>query len=166
MKKLTRAILIFLMLLQACTNQTGTTYFVDGELGNNTNSGTSPRKAWETLDAVNARELLPGDKVLLKSGCEYTGPLNPQGSGVDGSPIIIDCYGEGVDPVIAGEGKVENTIRLHNQHHWEIRNLLITNTDGGGWDDMGRSIRRAVYVSADDIGDVEHIHLKNHELMR
>ena len=77
---------------------------------------------------------------------------------------MIDRYGAGADPVVAGQGKVENTVRLHNQHHWEIRNLTVTNTDGGGWDDQGRAIRRAVYVTAEDVGDVKHIHLKNLEI--
>ena len=65
---------------------------------------------------------------------------------------------------MAGHGKVENTIRLHNQHYWEIRNLTVTNTDGGDWDDEGRGIRRAIYVTAEDAGDVEHIHLQNLEI--
>jgi len=108
--------------------------------------------------------LRPGDKILLKAGCQFAGSLQPKGSGAKGKPIVIDRYGEGDDPVVAGAGKTENTLRLHNQQHWEIRNLTVTNTDGGGWDDEGRTIRRAVYVTAEDIGDVEHIHLQNLEI--
>ena len=81
-----------------------------------------------------------------------------------GKPIVFDKYGDGATPVVAGKGQVENTIRLHNQHDWEIRNLTVTNTDGGGWDDQGRTIRRAVYITAEDSGDVKHIHLNNLEI--
>jgi hypothetical protein len=77
---------------------------------------------------------------------------------------LIDRYGDGADPLVAGEGKVENTIRLHNQHHWEIRNLTVTNTDGGDWTDAGRAVRRAIYVTAEDAGDIRHIHLQNLEI--
>jgi len=110
-KNLINVILFILLILQACTN----TYYVDGELGNNANSGTSPEKPWKTLEPVNALKLLPGDKILLKAGCEYAGTLAPHGSGTERSPIIIDSYGEGTKPVIAGNGKTENVIRLHNQ---------------------------------------------------
>ncbi len=89
-KKVIFSSLIFFTILQACTNQTGTTFYVDGEIGNNANSGTSPGKALKTLQAVNILKLLPGDKVLLKAGCDFAGPLNPQGSGVAGLPIVID----------------------------------------------------------------------------
>lgn len=56
-----------------------------------------------------------------------------------------------------GEGKVSNTIHLHNQSHWEIHNLTVSNTDGGDWTDKGRVIRRAIYITAEDAGDIEHI---------
>jgi len=140
-----------------------TTYYVDAT-GDDVNPGTSPHKAWKTLASVNTMKLAPGDKVLLKAGCEFAGPLVLHGSGAEGKPIVIDRYGFGANPIINGQGKVENTIRLHNQHDWEIRNLTVTNTDGGGWDDAGRAIRRAVYITAENIGDVKHIRLNNLEI--
>jgi len=142
----------------------GTTYYVDAVGGDNDNAGTAAEKAWNTLAPVNAKTLDPGDKVLLKADCEFTGPLQPKGSGAEGKPVIIDKYGKGANPIINGEGKVENTIRLDNQQYWEIRNLTVTNTDGGGWDDRGRKIRRAIYVTAADVGDISHIYLQNLEI--
>jgi len=141
-----------------------TTYYVDSSDGNEVVKETSAQSAWKSLAKLDGVELQPGDKILLKAGCRFAGRLHPKGSGAAGKPIVIDRYGDGADPVVAGQGKVENTIRLHNQHHWEIRNLTVTNTDGGGWDDEGRAIRRAVYVTVEDAGDVEHIHLKNLEI--
>ena len=141
-----------------------TTYYVDAAGGDNKNLGTSAQKAWKTLDPINVMTLAPGDKLLLRAGCRFVGPLHPRGSGAKGQPIVIGRYGDGPDPIVAGEGKVENTIRLHNQQHWEIQNLRVTNTDGGSWDDEGRVMRRAVYVTAEDAGDIEHIHLKNLEI--
>jgi hypothetical protein len=142
----------------------GTTYYVDAAGGDDDNSGISAQKAWKSLAPVNSMTLAPGDNVLLKAGCKFTGSLQPKGSGVKGKPVVIDKYGKGASPIINGEGKVENTIRLNNQHHWEIRNLTVTNTDGGGWDDQGRAIRRAIYVTASDVGDVNHIYLQNLEI--
>jgi len=145
-------------------SQSGTAYYVHAVGGANDNSGTAAQKAWKTLAPVNAMTLAPGDKVLLKAGCEFSGPLTPQGSGTDGKTIIVDRYGHGLNPIINGEGKSDNTIRLHNQQYFQIRNLTVTNTDGGGWDNRGRKIRRAIYVTAGDTGDIKHIHLQNVEI--
>ena len=140
------------------------TYYIDVISGSDKHDGRSTRSAWKSLARLDGMEFKPGDRIHFKAGCRFVGSLHPKGSGTAGKPIVIDRYGEGANPILAGGGKVENTIRLHNQHHWEIRNLTVTNTDGGGWDDQGRSIRRAVYVTAEDAGDVEHIHLKNLEI--
>ncbi len=141
-----------------------TTYYVDSSGGSDDHKGTSAQSAWKSLAKLNGIEFKPGDKILLKAGCRFIGPLRSNGSGAEGKPILIDRYGDGADPLVAGEGKVENTIRLHNQHRWEIRNLTVTNTDGGDWTDAGRAIRRAIYVTAEDAGDIRHIHLQNLEI--
>ncbi|HCO92630.1 MAG TPA: hypothetical protein DIU00_01545 [Phycisphaerales bacterium] len=141
-----------------------TTYYVDSTCGNNDNLGTVPQKAWKSMAPVNSMTLAAGDKVLLKAGCMFTGSLHPKGCGSEGVPIVIDRYGHGADPIVAGEGKVENTIHLHNQSFWELRNLTVTNTDGDAWDDEGRTMRRAVYITAEDAGDVKHIRLNNLEI--
>jgi hypothetical protein len=143
-----------------------TTYYVDSSGGSDDHKGTSAQSAWKSLAKLNGIEFKPGDKILLKAGCRFMGPLRSNGSGAEGKPILIDRYGDGADPLVAGEGKVENTIRLHNQHHWEIRNLTVTNTDGGDWTDAGRAIRRAIYVTAEDAGDIRHIHLQNLEIRK
>ncbi len=141
-----------------------TTYYVDSSGGSDDHKGTSAQSAWKSLAKLNGIEFKAGDKILLKADCRFIGPLRSNGSGAEGKPIVIGHYGDGADPVVAGEGKVENTIRLHNQSYWEIRNLTVTNTDGGDWTDAGRAIRRAIYVTAEDVGDLEHIHLQNLEI--
>ncbi len=162
--KMKTLFLFGLFLLNATFCYAAKTFYVDSVHGDNHHPGTTRERPWKTLAPVNAMILAPGDKVLLRAGCRFTGPLHPKGSGAESMPIVIDCYGSGADPIVAGEGKVENTVRLHNQRHWEIRNLTVTNTDGGDWDDEGRAMRRAVYVTAKDVGDIEHIHLRSLEI--
>ena len=140
-----------------------TAYYVDAS-GNDGNTGTSEKQAWKTLAKLNTVGFAPGDRILFKAGCSFNGQLKPTGSGAAGKPIVIDKYGEGANPVLNGKGKVKDTIRLHNQQYWEIRNLTVTNTDGGGWDDKGRAIRRAIYITAEDVGDVNQIHLNGLEI--
>lgn len=160
-----RAMMIYCLLSGGATASAGgTIYYVDSSGGSDVHKGTSAQSAWKSLSKLDSVELKPGDRILLKAGCRFAGRLHPRGSGAEDNPIVIDRYGDGADPVVAGQGKIENTIRLHNQHHCEIRNLTVTNTDGGGRDDEGRAIRRAVYVTAEDAGDVAHIHLENLEI--
>ncbi len=104
---------------------------------------------WQTLDAVNALELKPGDRLLLKAGCRWTGTLSPRGSGVEKAPVVIDRYGEGAAPRIDGNG-AEAAILLRNQEFIEVRRLEVTN------DAAEPGLRRGVLVRADNLGRALH----------
>jgi len=109
---------------------------------------------WRSLDAVNAIPLKPGDRILLRSGCRWTGTLQPSGSGVEGDPIIVDRYGEGALPRIDGEG-AQAALLLRDQEFWEISNLELTN------DAPEPGLRRGVLVQARNLGRaLRHIHLR------
>jgi len=137
-----------------------TTYFVDSVNGSDSERGTRMAAAWKSLDKVNQTTFRPGDRILFRSGGAWSGQLHPKGSGVAGDPIIIDKYGTGPLPLIAGEGTVglpgNATVYLYNQEYWEISNIEITNLLEGNTD-----VKRGVYVGAEDYGSVNHIHLSN-----
>ena len=127
-------------------NTIGTVYYVDNLEGDDTNPGTSPATAWQTLDKINNNEFDPGDAILFKAGGYWSGMLSPQGSGSDGYPITIDSYGEGAKPLIAGDG-VDAAIYFYNQEYWEVRNLEITNNAATAGQ------RRGIHVSGDSGND-------------
>ena len=120
---------------EAAQKAAGTAYYVDAASGDDSNSGTAPDKAWKSLEKVTATTFLPGDQILLKSGCVWNGEwLWPKGSGAEGAPIKIDKYGGDVLPIINGMGvdrgfTYSGAVHLRNQEYWEIRNLEITNDD-------------------------------------
>jgi len=136
-----------------------TTYFVDSVGGDDNESGTRVASAWKTIDKVNSTTFQPGDRILLKCGGVWKGQLHPKGSGADGNPIVLDKYGQGSAPLIAGEGApdapVSAALYLYNQEYWDIRNIEITNFAGDGMTKFG------VYVQAEDYGTVDHIHMVN-----
>ncbi|HEC44738.1 MAG TPA: hypothetical protein ENI20_18125 [Bacteroides sp.] len=135
---------------------TATTWYVDAEKGSDNFDGSSVNSAWKSLEKVNSMVYQPGDEILFKSGCGWTGHLSPQGSGVKGRPIVIDKYGKGTLPVIDGAGMTgKGVISLYNQSFWEINNLELTNYA------MEQGDRRGVEVKASDWGLVQHIYLKN-----
>ncbi|UCC69725.1 MAG: hypothetical protein JSV79_07495, partial [Armatimonadota bacterium] len=134
------------------------TYYVDSVNGNDDYDGTSPSTAWQSLEKVNGTTFQPGDQILLKADCVWTGQLWPKGSGAAGNPIMIDMYGTGAKPLINGDGLVQSTVYLYNQEYWEVSNLEITN-----WDPAGPDIRQGVYVVGHEYtpGVLNHIHLKD-----
>ena len=138
------------------TASAGRTFYLDAVYGDDSRSGADPSSAWRTLARLNETTLRPGDRVLLRGGGIFTGPLQPRGSGAEGAPIVLDRYGEGPDPVIDGAGRTGGgAIHLHNQSYWEIGNLEITNPAPKEGD------RRGVYISAANAGTIRHIYLRN-----
>ena len=77
----------------------GTTYYLDADGGDDSKAGTSSRTAWKSLARASRATFGPGDRILLKAGCTFTGHLGPQGSGAKGKPIVIDKYGSGPRPI-------------------------------------------------------------------
>ena len=52
----------------------GTTYYIDAINGNDENNGTSEDSAWKSVEKVNSVTYQAGDRILFKSGCEWTAP--------------------------------------------------------------------------------------------
>lgn len=107
--------------------QSGTVYYVDNINGDDGNSGTSPEEAWRSLMQVNGTTFMLRDHILFKAGGSWQGQLWPKGSGAVGNPIIIDMYGSGSKPLIAGVVTELQTVFLKNQQYWEINNPEVTN---------------------------------------
>ena len=143
----------------------GTTYYVDANSGSDDNTGTQEDAPWKTLDKVNATTFAPGDRILLKAGSVWQGQLWPRGSGDAEKRINIDRYGEGGNPIINGAGTVDDTVYLYNQEYWSINNLEITNLHPDNNDESKPREQRdqvkrlGVHVVAEDIGEVDYIHI-------
>ncbi len=160
------------------------TYYIDFTNGNDENNGTSTQTAWKTFEPVNQATCSSGTQLLFKSGEEWTGTLHIKGDGEEGNPIIIGKYGSGDKPVIHGAGAPE-TILLDNVAYVEVSNLEITNynpeeEDGvslidwedknttdwfnntqAGNDDTSNTSKMGVHVLARDLGEVNHVYLRN-----
>jgi len=148
----------------AAAEAEGTVYYVDDTGGSDDNSGTSAGAAWQSLDKVNATTFAPGDKILFKSGGSWSGRLWPKGSGAEGSPIVIDQYGTGSKPLIAGVMSELEAVFLKNQQYWEINNLEVTNRSPLPFDrdwENPRGQRRGVYILNEEAGILRHVQIKN-----
>lgn len=148
----------------------GVVYYVDAQKGDDAFNGQSEESPWRTLDRVNEKTFLPGDKILLKAGCIWNGVLNPKGSGVKGAPITIDMYGEGNRPVINGNGtrgkSITGAVLIYNEEYWEIYNLEVTNLEpadkAGEAMDSGTAERAGILIYSSNQKKIyEHIVIKN-----
>jgi Right handed beta helix region len=73
----------------------GTTYYVSAS-GSDSNSGTSPSQAWQTVGRVNRQSLAPGDAVLFAGGQTFAdSDLEPATSGTAGHSIVFGSFGQG-----------------------------------------------------------------------
>lgn len=82
-----------------------TTYYVAAN-GNDANNGRSDGAAFLTLSKVSSLTLQPGDQVLFRRGDTFRGTLQIRQSGSGGNPIVVDAYGSGSKPVLAGSALV------------------------------------------------------------
>lgn len=163
----------------------GTTYYVSTLNGRDTNTGTSKKQAFYSLQKINEITLQAGDRVLLEAGSVFTdGYLHIKGSGAESAPIIIDRYGEGNDPSIQTNGQgvwyqdygtqidnpghkykgyVSSAILLYDVSYIEINNLELSNDPemyGEKYSDLEKMNRTGVAVVAQNKGTVSHIYLK------
>jgi len=130
-------------------------YYVDATAGKDTNDGSTPATAWQTLAKVNATTLQPGNAVCLKAGGAWTGQLAPKGSGTAAAPIVIDRFGTGNRPRIAAGASDLETVLLLNVPYIEVNNLEVTNEKGAPGDLRGIAIR------GHDAGVLNHIYVRN-----
>jgi hypothetical protein len=97
-------------------------HYVDcSAASNGTGTESSP---WNTLASVSATVFSPGERILFNRGTTCSGILEPLGSGTTRSPIVIDAYGTGPQPIIDG-GMNTAAVQLIGQQGWEINNLEV-----------------------------------------
>lgn len=153
---------IISLCLAACTPGP-TDYYMDSIAGDDTNSGTSSRRPWKSLERLNQQTFRPGDRIFFKAGTEYVGSFRPMGNGDKNNPIVVSRYGEGGDPILNGDGQQSYTILLSNNTYWRISNLEIMNKGKGA-----ATGRKGIWVNVTDNSQVVHIELSNlvvHDVM-
>ncbi len=138
--------------------ESGATYYIDSESGDDTNKGTSPEAPWKTLEKINQQTFVEGNTIALKAGSSFEGMIAPGGSGTASKPIIITSYGEGAKPIINANG-ADAGVKLINQSNWVIDGLEITNTAA-----QRDAYRSGILVLNENGGVVSNITIKNNKI--
>ncbi len=112
-----------LLMMMVWQKSPATTYHISPS-GNDTNAGTSPQAAWQTIDKVNTIDLQPGDKVLFEAGREFPGNLllTAEDAGTPKQPVVISSYGSGRARIKAGDG---SGVTVLNASGVVVENLIV-----------------------------------------
>ena len=138
---------IFLLII-GCSAPTSI-YYVDGQLGNDTNPGTL-EKPLKTIERVNSLQLRAGNSVFFAGGQTFTGTLQFKGlKGTKEKPIRIRSYGNG-RAIINGENR--NAIQVSICSWLQVKNLIVTgNGRLKGNTGSGVEFRKTVDCSIDSV---------------
>ncbi len=102
-----KGFILFLLIL--CFNFIYATDYYMSNKGDDNASGTSPEACWKTITRLNKATLIPGDRVLFRTGDRFEGTLMITSSGKQEKPIIFTSYGKGQKPVITGSMVLHKT---------------------------------------------------------
>src|SRR6185295_2713716 len=96
-----KKILSLILSLGVCTPGFATNYYLSNN-GSDSNSGTSPSDAWQTIDQLNSILYQPGDSIFFECGSIFRGEIVVTSGGNDAAKIYFGKYGSGNLPVISG----------------------------------------------------------------
>src|SRR5262249_41531984 len=102
-------------------------YYVSAA-GDDKREGTSPERAWRTVERANRQSLRPGDRLLFRGGDAFEGNLVVTANGTPSatSPITVGSYGQGKGTIRAGNG---TGIASENTAGLVIRDLIAEGKD-------------------------------------
>jgi hypothetical protein len=83
---------------QAPAQPAARTFYVDCLNGDDSRSGMATGQAWRSLNRANGSGLAPGDALLFKRGCTWSGTLKAAWTGTATARITIGAYGAGSLP--------------------------------------------------------------------
>jgi hypothetical protein len=136
----------------------GTEYYVSPS-GNDSNSGTSPTEAWETIDKVNSEDFGAGDAIYFEGGEVFNGSLyfDVSDNGTAGNPVTVGSYGAGRATISSGYSE---GFFGYDCEGFEVKDL---NFVGIGRTENGNS---GIYFYSDLSGASrpEHIYIDNVEV--
>jgi len=107
----------------------GTVYYVSPS-GRDSNSGTAPTAAWQTIAKVDATTFQPGDSVLFQGGSTFSGSITfgAASRGAAASPITVGSYGTGRATISAANN---SAVSVYDTSGFHITGLNIVGSGSG-----------------------------------
>lgn len=116
-------IFILLVLSLICINSYAKTFYIKNS-GNDTSSGLTVSKAWQSITKLNNSIFVPGDSILFEGGSIFNGNIyfSPSNTGTSENPIFIGSYGTNKASINAGNSF---GFYAYNNEGFEINNLIF-----------------------------------------
>lgn len=115
------------VLLPLGTAQSGTTYYIDSQDGQNANPGTSPECPWQDFSNINGRTLAAGERLLIKRGSVINQELQVSAKGTADRWVEIGAYGSGPRPIIRRNWHIGDRCALiRDPDYLIIRSLTVS----------------------------------------
>ena len=149
---MTVLLLLTCMWFTSCTGaKLGNTYYISAD-GDDSKTGLSPGKAWQSIERVNEQDFAPGDRILFRSGDTFQGTitLTSEESGTESTRLIVSSFGDG-RAIISGDG-VEG-LKADSCQYLTIENLEFS----GLGRNSGNTTDGLLIIQCDDvvINDIE-----------
>ncbi len=100
----TTLLLLACLWIISCTGpKIGSTYYISVG-GDDSNSGLSEGKAWQSIEKVNEQDFAPGDRILFRGGDTFQGTLSltAEDAGTESARLIVSSFGVGA-AIISGQ---------------------------------------------------------------
>lgn len=114
------AIYFLLMGFVNCGHNSKTnSYYINSQIGSDTNSGTSIKSPWKSLEKLEEIAFQPGDRILFARNSVFEDGIILKSSGTIENPIVISNYGEGSFPSFSNsDGKKlhGNVFQIEGKH--------------------------------------------------
>lgn len=135
-------------------------FYIDAENGLDSNPGTSPESAFQSLSKMNEKGFLPGDSIFLKAGQEFFGKLEIIGKGAFDKTLFIGKYGGEEKPVINAAGYLAG-IRIADAGNITVSDLEIISDAGEPLENEARTERYGIYASAGTSMEYKNFRFEN-----
>ena len=139
-------------------------FYINSELGDDNNDGTSPEKAWKSLNRASQKIYAAGDKLMLSKGNIFMGKLHLKGGGSKTEPVTVSSYeagnGKSDSPLINAQGYLA-AVQITDGKNFIISDLELTSNAGIDYEPNAKIKRYGVLVETTIPGNYPNIQLKN-----
>lgn len=124
-----RKIFFFLLCLNLSVTLKATNYYINADIGTDSNKGTSPTHSWKTILPIATVQLKPGDSILFATGQKFTGMLSLINvKGITQHPVVVASYlynGNKTRPVLDA-GDDLNALLIQNSSFIHVNGIEFT----------------------------------------
>jgi hypothetical protein len=156
-----RRLVLILVSINLALGVSGKGFYVNAQSGRDTNSGTSAKTSWKTLERAETARLSAGDTLFFACGSSFTGGMELTASGSADRPIVLTAYGKGHAPKFSNPNR-----SVLNGNVFRLSGSYLVVEDLYFFDCAAAPDHDASYTDVWDVGAVRIMPRANHCTIR